>query len=244
MIRFIAVCITVILALVLSIPLFGVYWIVGQFSSKKKDYLAMRTVQCTFKFILYLTGVDLTVIGEEKIPEGPVLYVGNHRSQFDTLLTYSRMKGVTGFVAKKEMAKLPILNKRMRDLYCLFLDRENPREGLKTILQAVDYIKDGISICIFPEGTRNKGAEGSLMEFKEGSFKIADKTGCPVVPIAITNAEGMFERQFPKMRKVKVIMEYCDPIYPDSLEKSERRKMGMISSNRIETVLKRNMKLL
>ena len=86
------------------------------------------------------------------ISDEPVLYVGNHRSFFDILLTYSRCKRLTGYIAKKEMEKVPLLSIWMRFVYCLFLDRENPKEGLKTILKAIEYIKKGISICIFPEG--------------------------------------------------------------------------------------------
>ena len=89
---------------------------------------------------------------------------------FDILLTYSRCPRLTGYVAKKEMEKIPLLSTWMRFVYCLFLDRENPKEGLKTILQAIDYVKQGISICIFPEGTRNKGEELSMLPFKEGAF--------------------------------------------------------------------------
>ena len=71
-----------------------------------------------------MTGVKVTVIGEENIPDEPVLYVGNHRSFFDILLTYSRCKRLTGYIAKKEMEKVPLLSIWMRFVYCLFLDRE------------------------------------------------------------------------------------------------------------------------
>ena len=71
----------------------------------------------------------------------------------------------------------------MQYLYCLFLDRENAKEGLKTILKAIEYVKNGISIFIFPEGTRNKGEELSLLPFKDGAFRIATKTGCPLIGV-------------------------------------------------------------
>mgnify|MGYP002233635792 CR=1 FL=1 len=80
---------------------------------------------------------------------------------------------LTGYIAKKEMLKYPLLRDWMKRLYCLFLDRDNPKEGLKTILTAIDYVKKGISICIFPEGTRNDGEELSILPFHNGSFKIA-----------------------------------------------------------------------
>lgn len=107
---------------------------------------------------------------------------------------------------RKRWKKFLLLSTWMRFVYCLFLDRENPKEGLKTILQAIDYVKNGISICIFPEGTRNKGEELSLLPFKEGAFKIATKTGCPIVPISMNNTAEIFENHFPKIKKTHVVL--------------------------------------
>ena len=163
MIRFILVVITVVSFLILFIPVLIAEWIIGKFNREKKDYSSLRIVQGAFKLILKITGVKVTVIGEENVPDEAVLFIGNHRSFFDILLTYSRCRRLTGYVAKKEMDQFPLLNNWMRNLYCLFLDRENPKEGLKTILTAIDCVKKGISICIFPEGTRNKGEELSML---------------------------------------------------------------------------------
>lgn len=164
MIRFILVCIVVIAYLVLTIPVLLVEWIIGKFSPMTKDISSLRMVQAIFKFILWITGAKVTVIGEENVPKDQaVLYVANHRSYFDILLTYSRCPIRTGYVAKKEMEHYPLLSNWMRNLYCLFLDREDIKQGLKTILQAADYVKSGISVCIFPEGTRNKNADETEM---------------------------------------------------------------------------------
>lgn len=150
MIRFILVCIVVIAYLVLTIPVLLVEWIIGKFSPMTKDISSLRMVQAIFKFILWITGAKVTVIGEENVPKDQaVLYVANHRSYFDILLTYSRCPIRTGYVAKKEMEHYPLLSNWMRNLYCLFLDREDIKQGLKTILQAADYVKSGISVCIF-----------------------------------------------------------------------------------------------
>ena len=109
MIRFILVCITVIGYLVLMIPVLLIEWIIGKFAPMKKDISSLRMVQAIFKFILWLTGARVTVIGEENVPDEPVLFIGNHRSFFDILLTYSRCRNLTGYVAKKEMEKIPLL---------------------------------------------------------------------------------------------------------------------------------------
>ena len=176
MIRFLLVCITVIGFLILSIPILIVEWIIGKFNPYKKDISSLHLIQSVFRFILWLTGVEVTVIGEELVPtDEAVLYIGNHRSFFDILLTYTRCPRLTGYIAKAEMEKIPLLS---------------------------NWIKSGISVCIFPEGTRNRNeSDLELLEFHEGSFRLATKTDCLIVPIAMNNTVSIFEKQFPKIRK-------------------------------------------
>lgn len=240
MFRFICVAIFLVVFLILSIPVFLVEWIIGKFNREKRDYSSLRIVQWAFRVILKMTSVQTTVIGEENVPDEPVLFIGNHRSFFDILLTYSRCKRLTGYVAKKEMEHIPLLSTWMRYLYCLFLDRENPKEGLKTILQAIDYVKNGISVCIFPEGTRNKGEELSMLPFRDGAFKIATKTNCAIIPISMNNTSAIFENQFPKIRKVHVVIEYGKPIYPNDLDKDDKKHIGSYVQNIIRETIQKN----
>lgn len=212
MLRFIGLVLFLFSFLLFGIPALGVEWIVGKFDKERADYHSLRIVQWAFKVILSITGVEVTVIGEENVPDEPVLFIANHRSYFDILLTYSRCRRLTGYVAKKEMLRYPVLRTWMKRLYCLFLNRDDMKEGLKTILQAIDYVKNGVSICIFPEGTRNDGEELSLLPFHTGSFKIAEKSGCAVVPISMNNTASMFENQFPRIKKTHIILEYGKPV--------------------------------
>lgn len=244
MIRFIGVVVFLVIYLILSIPVFLIELIIGVFNRKARDYSSLRLVQWGFKVCLKIAGTEVTVIGEENIPDEPVLFIGNHRSFFDILLTYSRCKRLTGYVAKKEIEKVPLLSTWMRFLYCLFLDRKDLRAGLKTILQAIEYVKQGISICIFPEGTRNKGEELSLLPFHEGSFKIADKTGCAIVPISMNNTAEIFENHFPRIKKTHVIIEYGTPVYPKDLDKETRKHMGAYFQGIIQETIKKNAELL
>lgn len=242
MIRFILICISVVGYLILSIPLLIIEWIIGKFNPYAKDISSLRIIQTVFRFILWLTGVKVTVIGEENVPKDqPVLYIGNHRSFFDILLTYTRCPGLTGYVAKAEMEKIPLLSNWMRYLHCLFLDRKDIKKGLQTIKEGIEKIKSGISICIFPEGTRNRSeSDLELMEFHEGSFKLATRTGCPIIPIALNNTVSIFEKQFPKIRKTHVVIEYCKPIYPAELSKEDKKFIGKYTQNIILEALKRN----
>ena len=243
MIRFILVALFLFLFLLLGIPVLGIEWIIGRFNKERQDYQSLRIVQWGFRVILRISGVDITVIGEENVPDEPVLFIGNHRSYFDILLTYSRCKRLTGYVAKKEMERYPLLRDWMRRLYCLFLDRSSPREGLKTILQAIEYVKNGISICIFPEGTRNDGEELTMLPFKDGALKIAEKTGCAIIPISMNNTHSIFEAQVPRIKKTHVIIEYGKPIYPGELDKETKKHLGTYCQNIILETIKKNQAL-
>ena len=243
MLRFILVAIFLLLYFLLGIPVLGILWLIGKVNKRSADLAALRIVQWGFKVILKISGVEVTVIGEDRVPDEPVLYVGNHRSYFDILLTYSRCKRLTGYVAKKEMEKIPLLSTWMKYLYCLFLDRHDPKQGMKTILTAIDYIKRGISICIFPEGTRNSGEELSLLPFKEGSFKIAEKTGCAIVPISLNNTAEMFEAHFPKIKKTHVVIEYGAPVYPKDLDKETRKHLAPYFEQIIKETIQKNVEI-
>ena len=156
---------------------------------------------------------------------------------------YVQCKDLTGFVAKDSMGKIPSLRVWMRYVYCLFLDRKDIKQGMKTILQAIEYVKQGVSIAIFPEGTRNTGEELSMLPFKEGSFKIALKTGCPIVPVAINNSAEIFENHLPKLKKAHVVIEYGKPIYPSELDNDEKKHVGVSCQNIIREMLQVNSKL-
>lgn len=243
MFRFICIVIFLVLYLILTIPVLIVEWIIGIFNPYARDISSLRMVQWGFRVILRITGVSVTVIGEENVPDQAVLFVGNHRSYFDILLTYSRCRRLTGYIAKKEMTRYLTLTVWMRRVYCLFLDRQTPKEGLKTILQAADYIKKGISICVFPEGTRNSGEELSMLPFKDGALKIATKTGCPIIPISMNNTAEIFENHFPKVKKTHVVIEYGKPIYPNELDKETRRHIGDYVENIIRETIHKNAEL-
>lgn len=245
MIRFILVVLTVTLFLVLFIPVLILEWIIGKFNMRAKSISSLRIVQGAFRFILWISGVKVTEIGRENVPKNQaVLYIGNHRSAFDILLLYVRCHDLTGFVAKKEMEQYPLLRVWMRYLYCLFLDRENIKEGLKTILKAIEYVKSGVSICIFPEGTRSKSEdELEMLPFHDGSFKIAQKAKCPIVPVALNNTSAMFEDQFPKVKPRHVVIEYGEPIILSDLSKEDQRHIGSYTQNIILDMLKRNKNL-
>ena len=108
MFRFILVCIVVVGFLILSIPILLVEWVIGKFNRRAKDISSLRIVQAVFRCVLKITGSDIQIIGHENVPhDTAVLYIGNHRSFFDILLTYVLCPDLTGYVAKKKWSRFP-----------------------------------------------------------------------------------------------------------------------------------------
>jgi len=237
--RFILVILFLILFAIISLPLLLMEFIIGKFNPRAKVASSQRIVAWAFRIILFLSGVKYTVIGVENIPKDEaVLYVANHRSYFDIVVSYVTVPTLTGFIAKKEIHKVPLLRTWMNNLQCLFLDRDDIRQGMQVILQAIEQIKNGYSIFISPEGTRTPGNE--MLPFKAGSFKIAEKTGCAIIPVAISNTEAIYENQRPWIRKAHVIIEYGKPIYPGKMEKEQIKTLPFYVQGIIKDALEKN----
>jgi 1-acyl-sn-glycerol-3-phosphate acyltransferase len=227
MIRIILVAVILIGFLVVSYPLLLLEKRSARKDPRKQRQHSQDIVKKVFTLLLRISGVKVTVKGLENIPEGAVLYVGNHQSYYDILLGYTTVPGLLGFVAKKEMLRWPLLSDWMVLVNCLFLDRDNIKEGLKTILQGIEKIKEGVSVWIFPEGTRNESKDPlDLMQFREGSLKIAEKSGCPVVPVAITGTPAIFENHIPFVRPAHVTIEYGRPFRVKELPPESRKRPG------------------
>ncbi|MBO6016299.1 MAG: 1-acyl-sn-glycerol-3-phosphate acyltransferase [Lachnospiraceae bacterium] len=243
MIRLILVALLVGGFLILTLPILLIEWIIGKFNPDLKSRSCLALVNWGFRKLIFVAGAKVTYLGEDNVPtDKPVLYVGNHRSYFDVVCTYVRVPRPTGYVAKTEMLRYPLLRDWMVNLHCLFLDRNDMKQGLKTILACIDKIKNGISICIFPEGTRNKVAD-TFLPFKDGSFKIAEKTGCPIIPITINNTAALLEDHAPWIRKAHVVIEYGNPIYVNELSKEDRKAIGAYVQNIIRETYMKNKEL-
>lgn len=236
MIRTLLIVLTVAIFLIFGLPILLIETLIGKKNEPLMRRSSLHIVQAVFRLILWFTGAKITTIGEENIPKDrPVLYIANHRSYFDVVMLYPRLVGLCGFIAKQEINKIPILGLWMEKLHCLFLDRDNPRQGLEVILTAIEKIKSGISICVCPEGTRNH--EPEMLPFKEGTFKIAERTNCPIVPIAITHSDELFELHMPFVRPANITIRFGEPIYPEGMERAEKKHLGAMTQAVIAQML-------
>lgn len=241
--RLILALLFLVIFFIISIPLFLIELIIGRFNHRTMVASSQKIVVGAFRILLFICGVKRTVIGVENVPNNePILYISNHRSYFDIPVAYSCVPTLTGFMAKKEIARIPFLRTWMRFLQCLFLDRNDIKQGLQTILKAIEQVKDGYSVFIAPEGTRNQGKE--MLPFKEGSFKIAEKTGCAIVPVSISNTDEVFENHMPWIRSAHVIIEFGKPIYPKELPKEQQKFLGAYVQGIIRETLAKNESLI
>lgn len=243
MIRVALVALFLVLYFIILLPLMLIEFLLRKFNMRASVTSSQWIVRISFKIVLWLAGTKVTVKGLENIPrDKPVLFVSNHRSLADIPVAYTTLPVNTGFIAKKEMENIPGLSWWMRLLNCQFIDRENIKEGLKTILKGIELIKNGYSMFIAPEGTRSKTED--MLPFKEGSLKMAEKTGCPIIPVAISNSDAVFEKQFPRVKRAHVIIEYCAAVDASSLDKEQRRHLGAYVQEIIRVKLEENKKLI
>ena len=158
------------------------------------------------RWALWICGVKIDRGGEENILDSPALYVGNHQGMADIFIAISWLGPLKSIMAKKEASKIPLVSLWMKNFDCIFIDRTNPREGVKAINQAETLLSNGRSVIIFPEGTRSRGPE--MGEFKAGAFKAAIKAGVPIVPFAIDDSYQRYDQDHhihPGTVKLKIL---------------------------------------
>ena len=130
-----------------------------------------------------------------------------------------------GILAKEELEKIPLLNRWMKLLGCVFVQRDDLRASVRALNDATAIVESGKSFVIFPEGTRYKGEEGGAGEFKAGAFRIAVKTGAPVVPVAITGARALFENNGNLCHPGSVHIKVLPPIRTAGMSKAEQKQL-------------------
>lgn len=191
----------------------------------KRDSPLYRAVTAaTIGMGLQLLNIRVRVNGLEKVPKGRFLLIQNHRSAFDPLISLYALDSLQlGFITKPENMEIPIVGKIAHKIGCLPIDRENPRNAMKTIHRAAEFLTDDIcSVGLYPEGTRNKGA--GLLPFHNGSLKIAVKAGVPIVVTAITGTD-MVKKNAP-FRRTDVTIHICGVLSADEVKGASTAALG------------------
>ena len=145
------------------------------------------------KIQLLVSGVRVRVKGLEHLDrKNPFIYMANHQSSYDIFALLSCLPVQFRWIAKKELFAIPVLGWAMRAANYISIDRSGRRKALESIERAANKIKGGVSVVIFPEGTRSR--DGSIQPFKRGGFTLALKSGVPIIPIAIKGSSDVMPR--------------------------------------------------
>ena len=153
-----------------------------------------------------------------------ILHVTGAR-YYDIPILLTALDAPHGILAKEELEKIPLLNRWMKLLGCVFVKRDDIRASVKALNDATAIVESGRSFIIFPEGTRYKGEEGGAGEFKAGAFRIAIKTGVPVVPVAISGARGLFEGHGLRATPGDIRVRILPAIQTAGMSKAEQKQL-------------------
>ncbi|MGL5823094.1 MAG: lysophospholipid acyltransferase family protein [Sarcina sp.] len=195
-----------------------------------------RSVQKWCKFTFDIIGVNLEIEGVENIPKTNCLFVGNHQGILDIPALMFSADRTIGFVAKKELLKVPVMGRWIMLCHSVAIDRNDPRDAVRVIKDGVEKLKSGHSLGIYPEGTRAK--DGVLKEFKSGSLKLALRAKVPVVPVTIDGSNKAYELN-KRFESTTIKITYGKPIYVDELSKEEQKDLAKIVHDIVEKNLNR-----
>lgn len=198
----------------LYIPLFWYLNLRGK--GHRREEIAWDFAHWWGRVVLAATGSKVTLRGVENVPPGPVVVMGNHQSYFDIMLLLGYIDKPLAFIAKKELARFPLISQWIRYLGCLFLDRSNVRQAAVVFQNAVDKVQNGSSMVIFPEGTRSRSAD--INEFKKGSMKLPMRAKAPILPVSIEGTYKAFEGNGYRIGPAQIDLVILPPIMPQDYE--------------------------
>jgi 1-acyl-sn-glycerol-3-phosphate acyltransferase len=174
------------------------------------------------RIVLFLAGVEVEVRGVEKIPEGPFILASNHRGAFDIPVLHGYLPVQFRWLAKRSLFRIPIIGWSMSLAGYIPIERKHVGRAYRSIEEAAERIKAGISVLMFPEGTRS-GTE-KLLPFKRGLFMLASRSEAPIVPVAHRGTEKIvgFGNVFFRPSSVKVAVG--DPIATKGVAEEELKE--------------------
>lgn len=224
-----------------SLLLAGVYlpylWYLERWGrNQRRDEIIWKFAHWWGRVVLGATGSKVTVRGAENIPSGSVVVMGNHQSYFDIMLVLGYIDKPLAFIAKKELARAPIVAPWVRQMGGIFLDRKDVRQAARVFQQAVEKVKGGYSMVIFPEGTRSRSAE--MGDYKKGSMKLPLRAEAPIVPVSIDGTYKVFEGNGYRIGSTDIILTIAPPIMPQDYAGKSTSAVAEMVREQVEGGLK------
>ena len=186
---------------------------------------------------LWFMRVRIHVSGTEKLPKDEkLLFVGNHRSNFDPIITWYALRDwKISYISKSGNFKIPIFGRIIRRCCFMAIDRESPRKAINTINQASELLKEQeVSVGVYPEGTRSKS--GELLPFHNGVLRIAQKANASIAVVVLKGTEKI-HKNYP-FHRTYVEMTIAEVIPSEQVSSTRSAELGDKVRNIIENNLK------
>jgi len=182
----------------------------------KNGYFAHRCARAWTWLILETTGVEVDVVGLEKLTRGATyIFIANHSSHYDTPVVFTHIPYQLRIIAKKSLAMFPVLGWHLKRGGHLFVDRKDPdRMGILKRWRALT--SQGLSLIVYPEGTRTP--DGHVARFKAGSFLLAIQAGLPIVPLSIIGTRKVMPKGRLRTEPAHVTLIVHAPIQPPAID--------------------------
>lgn len=201
-------------------PLIKAEYLLKKGLIKEHDEYVSKIAIRWSRSLLWVAGAKVNIEGLDNIPKGAACFISNHQGNFDIPIFLGYVGEPKGIIAKKELKNFPIISIWMKHINCVFIDRGNHRQGIESINEAVELLKKGYSVVVFPEGTRSKGDR--LNEFKPGAFKIATKAQVPIVPVSIMGSYKLMESNKSIIKPGVVNVKIHPPIQTQGLPRDQQ----------------------
>lgn len=199
-----AVLLLSVFAVVIGLPLLLLAWITGTIGP------FYPAAEVGLRLALATAGVRVRAQGVENIPAEACLFMANHTSAVDPVAMFIATPRRFAFLAKQELFRIPLLGLAMRRAQFLPVDRSSAEAAAGSVDRAVEQLRGGVSMMIYPEGTRS--LDGRLLPFKRGGFLLAIRAGRPVVPVAIQGAERILPKHQLWIQPGEILLKYLPPV--------------------------------
>ncbi len=211
--------ILMMLTLIVYLP----YLLLRYLSRKATDGYLRFFIRGWARHILFVAGVRIDARGLEHIPSNSrFALVSNHQSYFDIPVLMALIPYLLGFVAKKELDRIPIANLWMRAMTCVMIDRKKPSESMELVRRRIEQARKGYPLVLFPEGTRSRGAH--LGRFKTGSLQMLFKSDLTILPVSISGSYRLLE-ETNRLRKGSVKVTFHPPVTGTGRSREDTREM-------------------
>jgi 1-acyl-sn-glycerol-3-phosphate acyltransferase len=200
------------------------------------ENMIYRPAKFLIRLGLRLVGVRVEVTGLDRLKPGQAyIFTPNHQSFIEVPMLVGYLDRNPAYLAKKEVFKYPIFGIGIKAMGCVPVDRRNTQSAIESAKLATEYLKQGKSYVVYPEGTRSP--DGRLLPFKKGAFVMAMEAGVPIVPISISGAVRVMPRSGISVRPETIRVTVHEPINTQGRPKDKISELIELTREKIVSAL-------